>query len=83
MLSDVALMKCQIQRSLQLQIEKQGRYLQMMFEKQQKLQENKSSPSEPSPMQSNTSAEVEFGLETRTGDQTESASASRKRVRED
>lgn len=56
----------------------------MMFEKQQKLQENKSSSSEPSPKECNgASAEVEFGPETRTGDQTESASASRKRVRED
>ncbi|XP_024006907.1 protein PHR1-LIKE 1 isoform X2 [Eutrema salsugineum] len=74
----------EIQRSLQLQIEKQGRYLQMMFEKQQKLQESKSSPSDASPKQCNTtSAEVEFGLETQTGDQTESASSSRKRVRED
>ncbi|CAE6126212.1 unnamed protein product [Arabidopsis arenosa] len=74
----------EIQRSLQLQIEKQGRYLQMMFEKQQKIQENKSSSPEASPKQCNgTSAEVEVGLETRTGDQNEPASASRKRVRED
>jgi hypothetical protein len=74
----------EIQRSLQLQIEKQGRYLQMMFEKQQKIQDNKSSSSEASPKQCNGSfAEVEVGLETLTGDQNESASASRKRVRED
>ncbi|XP_023636842.1 protein PHR1-LIKE 1 isoform X2 [Capsella rubella] len=73
----------EIQRTLQLQIEKQGRYLQMMFEKQQKIQENKSLSPEESPKQCNTtSAEVEFGLETRTDDRTESASASRKRVRE-
>ncbi|KAL1208904.1 Protein PHR1-LIKE 1 [Cardamine amara subsp. amara] len=76
----------EIQRSLQLQIEKQGRYLQMMFEKQQKIQqENKGSSSEPSTKQCNTTsvAEVEFGLETLTEDLTESASASKKRVRED
>ncbi|XP_010494125.1 PREDICTED: protein PHR1-LIKE 1-like [Camelina sativa] len=74
----------EIQRTLQLQIEKQGRYLQMMFEKQQKIQENKSSCSEASPKQCNdTSAEVEFGLDTRTVEQAESPSASRKRVRED
>ncbi|CAF2036036.1 hypothetical protein BRARA_I00432 [Brassica rapa] len=74
----------EIQRSLQLQIEKQGRQLQMMFEKQQKLQENKSSSSELSPKQCNgTSAEVKFGLETQTRNQTESALASRKRTRED
>lgn len=74
----------QTQRALQLQIEKQGRYLQMMFEKQQKLQENKSSSSELSPKQCNgTSPEVEFGLETQTRNQTEPALASRKRTRED
>ncbi|CAH2044599.1 unnamed protein product [Thlaspi arvense] len=74
----------EIQRSLQLQIEKQGRYLQMMFEKQQMLQENKSPSSEPSPKQCNaTYGEIEFSLETQTGDRTESASASRKRARED
>ncbi|XP_009111913.1 protein PHR1-LIKE 1 isoform X2 [Brassica rapa] len=74
----------EIQRSLQLQIEKQGRQLQMMFEKQQKLQENKSSSSELSPKQCNgTSAEVEFGVETQTRNQTEPALASRKRTRED
>lgn len=56
----------------------------MMFEKQQKIQENKSSSTEASPNKCNsTSAEVEVGLETQTGDQTEPASASRKRVRED
>jgi len=56
----------------------------MMFEKQQKIQDNKSSSSEASPKQCNGSfAEVEVGLETLTGDQNESASASRKRVRED
>ncbi|KAJ0253083.1 Protein PHR1-LIKE 1 [Hirschfeldia incana] len=74
----------EIQRSLQLQIEKQGRYLQMMFEKQQKLQENNGSSSEPSPKQCNgTSAEVEFDLERETVNQTESALASRKRARDD
>lgn len=57
----------------------------MMFEKQQKIQENIGSSSEVSPKQCNTTsaAEVEFGLETQKGDQTEPASASRKRVRED
>ncbi|KAL0687371.1 hypothetical protein Bca4012_087048 [Brassica carinata] len=55
-----------------------------MFEKQQKLQENKTSSSEPFPKQCNcTSLEIEFSLETQTGDQTESASASRKMARED
>ncbi|KAF8107220.1 hypothetical protein N665_0124s0018 [Sinapis alba] len=74
----------EIQRSLQLQIEKQGRYLQIMFEKQQQLQENKSSSSEPLSKQCNgTSAEVEFGLEAQTGNQTEYALASRKRGRDD
>ncbi|KAL0856126.1 hypothetical protein Bca101_061279 [Brassica carinata] len=74
----------EIQRSLQLQIEKQGRYLQMMFEKQQKLQENNGSPSEPSPkLCTGTSAEVEFGLETETRNLTESTLASRKRGRDD
>nr|VDD28150.1 unnamed protein product [Brassica oleracea] len=74
----------EIQRYLQLQIEKQGRQLQMMFEKQQKLQENKSSSSELSPKQCNgTSAEVEFGLEAQAVNQTEPASSSRKRTRED
>ncbi|KAL0692411.1 hypothetical protein Bca4012_059591 [Brassica carinata] len=64
------------QRALQLQIEKQGRYLQMMFEKQQKLEENKNG----------ASAEVESGVVvTQTWDQTESAAsaASRKRAREE
>ncbi|XP_009129808.2 protein PHR1-LIKE 1 isoform X2 [Brassica rapa] len=72
------------QRALQLQIEKQGRYLQMMFEKQQKLEENKSSSS--SKQCNGASAEVEFesGVVTQAGDQTESAvSVSRKRARED
>lgn len=72
------------QRALQLQIEKQGRYLQMMFEKQQKLEENKSSSS--SKQCNGASAEVEFesGVVTQAGDQSESAvSVSRKRARED
>ncbi|XP_018452852.1 protein PHR1-LIKE 1 isoform X2 [Raphanus sativus] len=74
----------EIQRSLQLQIEKQGRYLQMMFEKQQQLQENNGSSSEPSPKQCNgTSAEVDFGLVAQAVNQTESALASRKRARDD
>ncbi|XP_010414952.1 PREDICTED: myb family transcription factor PHL13-like [Camelina sativa] len=34
----------EIQRSLQLRIEEQGRYLQMMIEKQQKMQESSSMP---------------------------------------
>lgn len=39
----------QVQRSLQLQIENRGNwYLQLMFKKQQKLEENKSSSPEPS-----------------------------------
>ncbi|KAF3541875.1 hypothetical protein F2Q69_00024815, partial [Brassica cretica] len=72
------------QRALQLQIEKQGRYLQMMFEKQQKLEENKSSSS--SKQCNGASAEVEFesGVVTQIADQSESAvSVSRKRARED
>ena len=74
----------QTQRALQLQIEKQGRYLQMMFEKQQKLEENKSSSS--SKQFNGASAEVEFesGVVTQIADQSESAvSVSRKRARED
>ncbi|KAJ4888051.1 Protein PHR1-LIKE 1 [Raphanus sativus] len=72
------------QRALQLQIEKQGRYLQMMFEKQQKLEENNKSSSS-SKQCNGASAEAESGVVvTQTGDQTESAaSASRKRARED
>ncbi|CAH8299874.1 unnamed protein product [Eruca vesicaria subsp. sativa] len=71
------------QRALQLQIEKQGRQLQMMFEKQQKLEEKKSSSS--SKQCNGASAEAESGVVTHTGDQSESAAASvsRKRARED
>ncbi|KAJ0232305.1 Protein PHR1-LIKE 1 [Hirschfeldia incana] len=71
------------QRALQLQIEKQGRYLQMMFEKQQKLEENNKSSSS-SKQCNGASAEVESGVVvTQAWDQSESAaSASRKRARE-
>ncbi|CAH8390447.1 unnamed protein product [Eruca vesicaria subsp. sativa] len=71
------------QRALQLQIEKQGRQLQMMFEKQQKLEEKKSSSS--SKQCNGASAEAESGVVTQTEDQSESAAASvsRKRARED
>lgn len=75
----------QTQRALQLQIEKQGRYLQMMFEKQQKLEENNKSSSSSKQQCNGASAEAESGVVvTQALDQTESAaSASRKRARED
>ncbi|KAG8648091.1 protein PHR1-LIKE 1 isoform X2 [Manihot esculenta] len=38
----------EIQRNLQLRIEQQGRYLQMMFEKQRKMEDEKSNPSSSS-----------------------------------
>lgn len=38
----------EIQRNLQLRIEEQGRYLQIMFEKQRKMDEDKSKPSSSS-----------------------------------
>ncbi|KAL0828110.1 hypothetical protein Bca101_051788 [Brassica carinata] len=72
------------QRALQLQIEKQGRYLQMMFEKQQKLEENKSSSSSKQCNGTSTEVEFESGVVTQIADQSESAvSVSRKRARED
>ncbi|KDP23727.1 hypothetical protein JCGZ_23560 [Jatropha curcas] len=40
----------EIQRNLQLRIEEQGRYLQMMFEKQRKMEEEKSKDSSSSPV---------------------------------
>ncbi|CAE5966083.1 unnamed protein product [Arabidopsis arenosa] len=89
----------EIQRSLQLQIEEQGRYLQTMIEKQQKMRENKkdseADPSAPSPNPSQaflpkaTNSEPSITQKQQNGistmDQSESASgtSNRKRVRED
>ncbi|WZY89107.1 hypothetical protein YC2023_045842 [Brassica napus] len=76
-------MSVEITQALRFQMEVQKR-LHDQLEKQQKLQENKTSSSEPFPKQCNgTSLEIEFSLETQTGDQTESASALRKMTRED
>lgn len=46
--SDAIVVVMQIQRKLQLQIEKQGKCLQMMFEKQREMEDSKLSTS-PSP----------------------------------
>lgn len=91
---DVGLNAMQVQRTLQLQIEEQGRYLQMMIEKQQqKMQEKKigsSSGSSSMPEADNTSApstnlsqKLQSGSSS-TLDQSGSFSgATKKRVRED
>lgn len=76
----------QIQRSLQLQIEEQGRYLQMMIDKQHKMQQEKiKDTSAPSPDLSQVLPKATNSVNEKLKmDQFESPSgATRKRARED
>ena len=94
----LVLIQCQVQRTLQLQIEEQGRYLQMMIEKQQqKMQEKKigsssgtstmpeaDTSSAPSPDLSQVSITERLQSGSGTFDHSGSPSlATKKRVRED